>query len=494
MSIRRTGGGGLEVAIGKGFDIAQRDRTRRTRTYSVGGADQHADATTLDRLRETSRDLDRNSCLMHGLLDRFVHNVLGESFPFRPNTGDEGWNKAAHEYMVDRAGPTSDVRGLFDWHDRLAVTLRALATDGESFHLHVTGGMTQIVEGHQVGTPSDRRRSRNIINGVETTSAGRPRAIWVGQNVYRDVYPSSSKMRRIPAGQFLWPAYRTRYTQTRGIPIVAAALSHYDRLDEYIDNEALAAAIDACLAFFIQGDIDYDAIPDDQYTRESTDGEGDATTETLQQIQPGMIARLGRDEKVQQFGAKRPGTQWEPYIRSSLRILGASMGMPLELVLLDFSQTNYSSARAALLQAYRMFRVWQQWTIRNVAQPQYRRWIGQAIASGDLTPNDQAGRVRWFPPQWGWVDPYKEIIALREAVGLGVKTETEIVEQAGRPMAEHLAERAGEIKAMDAAGIPSSGMKYATVAKGPNAYAAARGETDEPPEPKKPEQTGDDDA
>jgi len=480
MTFRRGGNGAVEIALGSGFDVTRGDRTRRTRTYSVGGADQHADPTTLDRLRETSRDMDRNSCLMHGILDRFVHNVIGDRFTFRPMTDDEAWNRAALDYMVAQAGPQSDVRGMFDWHDRLALTLRALGTDGDNFHLHVKGGMTQIVEGHQVGTPGDLRRQANVVNGIEMTKAGRPTAIWVGNNIYRDIYPSSTsgKMRRIPAGQFLWPAYRTRYTQTRGIPMIAAALSHYDRLDEYIDNESLAAAIDACLAFFVQGDIDPDFLPDDVYTRDSTDGEGNSTTEALQQISPGMIARIGRDEKVEAFGAKRPGDQFDPYITMSLRILGASMGMPLELVLLDFSKTNYSSARAALLQAYRMFRCWQQWLIRNVCNPQYRRWVGQAIASGDLTANDQAGKVRWFPPQWGWVDPWKEIKALETAIGLGVKSQTQEIERNGQTLDEYVTERKTEIDRMAAAGIPSSAMQHATAPNGPNAYDAAQGQTD----------------
>ena len=484
MDIQRVPGGGFRIgiggeqAIGKGYDVTTSDRRRRSRTYSVGGADQHQDQRTLDRLRETSRDLDRNSCIIHGMIDRFVDNVVGPTFGFRAMTDSKDWNQAAHEWMVEKMGPETDVRGLFDFHEYLGLTLRALATDGDNFWLNVTGGQTQIIEAHQVGTPRDLRSSRNnVVNGVKMNANGRATAIFVGKESFDGLLPQSTsdEVTRISAENWIWPAYRTRYSQTRGVPMISAALSHFDLLDDYINNESLAAAIDACLAFFIQGDIDYDSLPDDQYTEEGADGTGTATTETLQQVQPGMIARLGKNEKVEQFGAKRPGTQFAPFLRASIRILGAEMGMPLELVLLDFSDGNFSSQRAAMLAAYRRFRIWQNWLVRNVATPQYRRWIGQAIAAGDLAPNDQAGRVKWFPPQWAWVKPEDEIKALKDAIQLGVKTQTEEINRNGMTLDEFVEIRREEIDRFQGNGtetpIPSTGMAGATVEGETNAYA-----------------------
>jgi len=468
-------------ALGKGFEVTGSGRDRRSRGYTIGGADEHMGSRDIDKLREIGRDLDRNSCLIHGILDRFVDNVVGDTFGFRPTTGDPQWNDAAHAWMVEQMGPECDVRGLLDFHSILRTALRAIGTDGDVLLVHAPGRKLQAIEAHQVGTPWDAS-GRNIVNGVEMDKAGRPVAFHVASQTYNGRIARNDDAQRIPAEHVIWPAYRTRFTQTRGLPVLTAALAHYDRLDAYIDNESLAAEIDACLAFFVQQESpDYgDSIPgQESATSDNQLGEsGDDTTVALQQIRPGMIARLQPGEKVQPFGATRPGQTFEPYVVTSLRIVGAALGYPLELVLLDFSRTTYSSARAALLQAYRVFRCWQQWLIRTVCAPIYRRWIAQGIAAGELTHRDDALQVRWFPPQWAWVDPLKEVLALKEAVALGTATLTDEVERQGRTMAEFVAERQGEIGAFATAGIPSTGMTGATVSGSVDPYDVAKGNGD----------------
>ena len=137
--------------------------------------------------------------------------------------------------------------------------------------------------------------------------------------------------------------------------------------------------------------------------------------------------------------------------------------------------TNYSSARAALLQAYRMFQVWQQWLIRTVCTPIYRRWIAQGIAARELTNHPEAMRVKWFPPSWAWVDPLKEILALKESIALGVGTLTDELERNGYARDEFIAERKSEIEAYGEAGIPSSAMAAAAVTGAVNPYEIAKG-------------------
>ncbi|HUU11204.1 MAG TPA: phage portal protein [Phycisphaerae bacterium] len=473
--------GGLTLAMGSGFDVAGSDRTRRTRSYTVGGADRHLDTSKLSKVREIARDLDRNSCLIHGLMDRFCHNVVGDTFGFRPETADDGWNDAAFEWMIEQQGPDCDVRGLFDWHSILSTALRAIGTDGDVLLAHNTGRKIQPIEAHQIATPSDRK-DETIVSGVRVDKAGKPMGFYVGAESYNGTFPWRADYSYVPAGDCTWAGYRTRFTQTRGIPVLAAALKHYDRVDAYIDNESLAAEIDACLAFFVQSDSDYDGttLPPDMHEETDTLGDGSNTTETLQKIEPGMIAHIRRGETVQPFGAKRPGNQFEPYLVTSLRIVGAALGYPLELVLLDFSKTNYSSARAALLQAYRMFRVWQQWLIRTICLPIYRRWMAQGIAAGELSSRTDALKVKWFPPSWAWVDPLKEILALKEAVALGTSTITDEVERQGHTMPQHLTEREAEIKEMEARDIPSTGMVGAAVTGSTDPYRVAT-QDDEPP-------------
>jgi lambda family phage portal protein len=112
-----------------------------------------------------------------------------------------------------------------------------------------------------------------------------------------------------------------------------------------------------------------------------------------------------------------------------LRSIGAALGLPLELVLKDFSRTNYSSARAALLEARRFFRTYQQWLACQFCQPVWEMLLEEAWLRGELPganlfwqEREEWLRARWIAPGWGWVDPVKEVESSKMAVQTGVST------------------------------------------------------------------------
>lgn len=461
MHFGRAADGGIECTVGAmgghlgyGFEINDMDNTRRTYRVTPSGADRHLQPMLLHRLREISRHHDRNSCVLHGILDRMGANIVGSGFGLRPNTADKGWNQAARDIMKETLGPSIDRRGMIDLHGIAATTLRAIGTDGDVLLVHGQDGTIQAIEAHQIGTPIDAI-GPGVVNGVKVDQAGKPLGFYVHDQSYGGFLQIPvSQARFVPAGDCEYIAYRTRFTQTRGMPILAASLSHFDRLDSYIDNESLAAEIDACLTFFIKRQaLDMSLLSPDKIEALARDG----TARILQKVEPGMILQGNPGDELSSLGGKRPGMQFEPYIVTSLRILGCSIGMPLELVLLDFSKTNYSSARAALLQAYRVFEVWQSFLRDRLYMPIYRRQILRAIARRQLPARDDAFAVRVFPPKWPWVDPLKEIQALDLAIRTGVETLTGELERRGTTRDEYIETRAEELEELREAEIPTTG-------------------------------------
>jgi lambda family phage portal protein len=465
MHWSRSADGGIQCTVGTnlgyGFEINDGDRTRRTYQVTPSGADRHLQPMLLSRVREISRAHDRNSCLLHGILDRWVDNTVSSGFGLRPNTKDPGWNEAARESMKETLGPSVDRRGMLDMTGFARLGLRALGTDGDFLLAHGSDGTVQAIEAHQIGTPMDRI-GLGCANGVEVDAAGKPKGFWVHDQTYGGyIQLPSSQTRYVDAADCEFVPYRTRFTQTRGIPVVAAGLSHFDRLDEYIDNESMAAAIDACLTFFVQRQaLDLSLLTPDKIEAMARDG----TARILQKVEPGMILQGTPGDELTSLGGKRPGMQFEPYVITSLRMLGCSIGMPLELVLLDFSKSNFSSGRLAMLQAYRMFEVWQAFLRDRVYLPIYRRQILRAIAKRQLTLRDDAFRVRVFPPKWAWINPLQEIQALDLAIRAGVETVTNELERRGTTRSEYVETRAEELKEMREAGIPTTGSATAAVA------------------------------
>jgi len=96
----------------------------------------------------------------------------------------------------------------------------------------------------------------------------------------------------------------------------------------------------------------------------------------------------------------------------------AASGISAEQITQDWSRTNYSSARAALLES------WKTLNRRNIefrigtANPMYASWLHEAMDNGDLplpngAPSYLEGRTAYARCTWlgtgrGWVDPVKE--------------------------------------------------------------------------------------
>ena len=119
-----------------------------------------------------------------------------------------------------------------------------------------------------------------------------------------------------------------------------------------------------------------------------------------------MIEYLTEGQSIEAFNPNRPGGTFEPFVNRILRALATGLNLPYEIVAKDFSQTNYSSARAALLQAYRYFRCRQQFLSTYLCQPVYEMVMEEAYLRGDVEVENYYeqrfayNRARWIAPGW----------------------------------------------------------------------------------------------
>lgn len=467
----RDGNGRIQMSLGEGFDATDTDRTRRTRTAVDSGADAHMARDKMTKLREMARDYDRNSGLVHGVLDRFASHVVGPKLVFEPTTTNDGWNKEAKTWFSDHIGPSCDAREMLSLRDNLSLTLRAMGTDGDQLKIFLKDFQIQTVEAHLIATPNDLlsvdATSENIVNGVRLNAKKAATGFWVSKESVNGYFANHRDGRLIRTTNALWPAYRTRTSQTRGVPVVASALSCFDRLSGYIEAEMLAAQVDASVTFWITRNQDFNAGELEPGQTEQIVGtaDGSTTTEKLQSIKPMAIYDMAENESIQSIGGKRPGDQFEPFIVAGMRMFGAALGFPLELVLLDFSKTNYSSARAAVLEACKfVFEGWQKWLEDYLATPIYRRWIFQAMALGELPFNPEWRNVKWFWPKYPYIDPLKSALAVREAIAGGWHSITRELARDGIRIEDHITERAAELELFRANKIPTTTAEGATVA------------------------------
>ena len=450
------------VVLAGGYDVTKPSRTRRSKSHLRGGsADDSQDYRTLWKLREICRDHDRNSSIFHGANNRFAENVAGPEYLFKPETGDKKFDQDA-EQLLEEASAAAEFRGLFNLQDIIYTSVRSLAPDGDNLLLPLKDGKIQAVEAHELVTPFNGKgyKDRKVIGGVELDDRGRHTAYYIAQpndKSFRQGWINNWKdVQRIEAKNAFHNAGRYRFSQTRAVPLMAPCLNIFERLDGYIEAETIAAQINANIGFGIKRDGSDQLPGTEAYDDPNSTTDSITTFEQMLRMEPGQIIDMLTNEDIVEIGGKRPTQAFEPYIVTVMRMYGAGIGMPLELILLDFSKTNYSSARAALLQAYRSFKRWQRFVRDWIIQRIYNWWVSRWIASGDLLPIDNAYKLHYFPPRWAWIDPLKEVIAIEKKIAAGAGTLADWVAEDANTI-ESLAEtRDRELKLFRKKKIPTT--------------------------------------
>ena len=180
----------------------------------------------------------------------------------------------------------------------------------------------------------------------------------------------------------------------------------------------------------------------------------------------GAIVQLAEGEKVEIADPKRPSVAFDGYVQAVCRHIGAALEIPYELLLKHFTSI-YSASRAALLGAWKMFRMRRDWLVSSFCQPVYEEWLAEAVAKGRIKApgffSDPAVRAAWSGAEWhgdaqGQLDPLKEANAAVVRVKNGFSTiSREAAEMTGMRMESIVRTRTREEALLKAAGLSTSG-------------------------------------
>lgn len=245
---------------------------------------------------------------------------------------------------------------------------------------------------------------------------------------------------RVPAEDVIHLFIASRPGQTRGIPWFASALTRLRHMSGYEEATVIAARASACQMGFIQ-------TPDPEF-----EGTGVMDGERVSQFEPGKISTLGPGETFTAFNPTQPSGLLDPFMRYMLRGCAAGVGVSYETLSKDYSQSNYSSSRLALLDDRDTWRRLQQWIIGAFHQRVFEEWLKMSVLSGAMAlPNYETQpelyeEVRWLPRGWQWIDPAKEINAYKTAVRSGFMTQTDVVAQNGGDFEELAHSRQREVE------------------------------------------------
>lgn len=305
------------------------------------------------------------------------------------------------------------------------------------------------------------RPGNEMRMGVEVDRFQRPVAYWIRERHpgdQRATPQAIDRLERVPADQIRHLFVVKRWPQGRGEPWMHAVVRRINDMDGYSENEIIAARGASAYMAFIKTP-DNTPLTQDQQAEEDADN-GERTIE----LAPGVIEQLPPGWDIVMNNPNRPNPNMDPFMRMMLREVAAGIGVSYESLSRDYSQSNYSSSRLALLDDRDLWRVLQGWFIRQFRAELHRDWLRQAVLSRAVPsisveeyasdPSRFEG-VRFKPRGWGWIDPTKEVQAYRLAVRCGFTTVGDVIAATGggQDLEDVLEARERELQLMSDKGL-----------------------------------------
>lgn len=400
------------------YQAAMPSRFRRQRSRLGGTADAHyANETEYWRIREYCRDMDRNDSVIGQLVDRAVDNIVGTGSRPVPMTGDKVLDKEIIATWEDWAQDPyrCDMSKRLTFWEMERLMLRHTFVDGDCFAMPTMNGSLQLIEGDWVTSPSNDFDS--IVHGVEIDAYGAPLNYWIVKpdprwrevNTHRISYAKDQyNIRKAFADDgspnVMHMIDPKRITQTRGMSAFAPVFDMAGMFEDATFAKLVQQQISSCVAMFLERNADY------QLGAREPVALDDSTTSTLEQLEPGLIIRGRPGEKMSAFAPNVTPSEWFDHVRLILRIIGANLGMPLTLVLMDTTNTTFHGYRGEINQAQIGFnRVRKSEEVRFL-RPAYRAMV-KLWATGKGWPERNLFRHRWARPAWPYIDPLTDIKA-----------------------------------------------------------------------------------
>lgn len=200
-----------------------------------------------------------------------------------------------------------------------------------------------------------------------------------------------------------------RPEQRRGVPFIAAEIEQIKQFDRYMTAELAANVVSAMLTCFITSEED-----DGKTGLEDAVNEEEKVTddELSLELAPGAIYSLPPGKKVETVNPLRSNTQFETFVNTTITTIAASMGVPKEVLVKKY-ESNYTAARAALLDFWRSVRVYRTAFNEMFNKPIYEQWLSEAVAIGRINaPGFLTIRlsVRRGVVVTGWAHPWDMLI------------------------------------------------------------------------------------
>lgn len=430
---------------------------------SQGGTPDQDIVDNLPLLRERSRDLYMGVPIATGAIKTIRTNVIGpglrlnasidyEYLGMTSEEADEWEVNTEREFRLWADSTSCDVtrRMTFGQLQGLAIisalssgdvfaAMPVLPRPGSVYDLRIS-----LIEGDRVSNPSIYDTSKNIYGGIEINSHGEAVACYIKRPTKPgsieppvwdrvEFYGSRTGRRNILHISQDWE----RPGQRRGVPLLAPVIETLKQLGRYTDAELMASVVAGMFTVFVRSETPETPLGQVIPPSEQVDQDDPGSYE----LGPGAIVGLGDNEDITVANPSRQNAAFDLFVTAVCRQIGVALEIPYELLVKHFT-ASYSASRAALLEAWKMFRMRRTWIVQTFCQPIYEEWLSEAVAKGRIKApgffDDPVIRAAWCGAEWygpsqGHLNPLQEANAARIRIEEEISTrEREAAEFSGQ--------------------------------------------------------------
>ena len=446
-----------------------------------GGSAKEDIQENLSTLRQRCRDLYMGVPLATGALKTCRTNVVGSGlrlksqidYEFLGMSEEEARaleSKIEREFALWADSPACDLERLDNFYELQQLAFLNWLMSGDVIAtLPVTKRVNMpydlricLIEADRLSNPDGDTSDPHIVGGVETNDAGEVVAYHISKHHPLSYDMTETGWTRVEAWgektgrrNVIHIMNRERIGQRRGVPFLAPVIEALKQLGRYTEAELVAAVVSGLFAIFIEKES---ASSDGSFGEVvSPENQVDADDENSIELAPGLIMDLNEGEKAHDVNPGRPNTAFDGFVVAICRQIGAALEIPYELLVKNFN-ASYSASRGALLEAWKMFKMYRTWLANDFCQPIYEEWFAEAVAKGRIpAPGFFSDPIRrkaftgaeWNGPAQGLLNPVQEVTAAEKRVQNGFSTRgREAMEMNGSDYDRNIAQLKREEKAL----------------------------------------------
>lgn len=403
---------------------ASRFVRRRTGTAPQGGpADFHYRSESKYYAdMEQARDMDRNDCVVGQGMTRSADNVIQDGFTLNVKTGDKKLDLALWQDFDAWAKEPElcDIAGEMNFHDYEYLGYRSSKADGDAVITGTTEGSLQFFEAHTIQTTT---AMPNVFLGVELNKHRKRlkyyyRADDVDGKKTKKEQAVGMDVRDEDGVRQLFHIYKpNRATLTRGVTALAPIFAISGMFEDINFAKLVQQQVVSCFAILRQrAAVQGNTPPSTDVSFGARDTEQTSTGEvrTIDGVSPGMDITGAVGETISGFSPDVPNAEFFSHVKLMLQLIGVNLGLPLCLLLMDGSETNFSGWRGAVDEARKGFINEQKNMVKRFHTPVYKWWLNRKLLSCPILQKQQKRAKidlfghEWSPPSWPYIEPVND--------------------------------------------------------------------------------------